>query len=78
MGFNLDIEADFTTQLLYSSIKTGVGVHISDMGLNVLFDLLNYTAEIDNATLHAADGKNIRKSAPMSVAELTKNGRTRL
>jgi len=48
------------------------------MGLNVLFDLLNYTAEVDNAAIQAADGKNIRKSAPMSVAELTQNGRTRL
>lgn len=78
MGFNTAIEADFTTQLLYASIKTGVGVHISDMGLNVLFDLLSYTAEIDSATLNAADGKNIRKGAPMSVADLTKSGRTRL
>ena len=78
MGFNLEYEADFTTQLLYASIKTGVGVHISDMGLNVLFDLLNYTAEIDSATLHAADGKNVRKSAPMSVADMTKAGRVKL
>ena len=78
MGFNLDVEADFTTQLLYASIKTGVGVHISDMGLNVLFDLLNYTAEVDNAALMAADGKNVRKTAPMSVADMTKAGRTRL
>lgn len=76
MVFN--VEGDFTTQLLYASIKTGVGVHIGDMGLNVLFDLLNYAAEIDSATLAAADGKTIRKSKPMSVAELTKSGRTRL
>lgn len=55
-----------------------MGVHISDIGLNVLFDLLNYTAEIDNAALYAADGKSIRKSAPMSVAEMTKAGRIRL
>lgn len=78
MGFNLGFETDFTTQLLYASIKTGVGVHISDMGLNVLFDLLNYTAEIDGATLAQAEGKNIRKSKPMSVADMTKAGRTRL
>ena len=78
MGFDLAVEADFTTQLLYVSIKTGVGVHISDMGLNVLFDLLNYTAEIDDAAIQAADGKNVRKSAPMSVADMTKAGRTRL
>ena len=78
VGFSCAVEADFTTQLLYASIKTGVQVHISDMGLNVLFDLLNYTAEVDNAALYAADGKNIRKSAPMSVAEMTKAGRVRL
>ena len=54
-----------------------MGVHISDMGLNVLFDLLNYTAEIDNATLHVADGKNIRKSAPMSIADMTKAGKVK-
>jgi len=76
--FNCAVEADFTTQLLYASIKTGVQVHISDMGLNVLFDLLNYTAEIDSAALTAVDGKSVRKSKPMSVAEMTKTGRTRL
>ncbi len=78
MDFNLGVETDFTTQLLYASIKTGVGVHIGDMGLNVLFDLLNYTAEIDNATLQVADGKSVRKSVPMTVAEMTTKGRTRL
>jgi len=78
VGFNLDVEADFTTQLLYASIKTGVQVNINDMGLNVLFDLLSYTAEIDGAALAAAEGKNIRKTAPMSVADMTKAGRTKL
>lgn len=78
VGFNCEVETDFTTQLLYTSIKTGVSVHIGDMGLNVLFDLLNYTAEIDSKALQAVDGKNVRKNAPMSVAEMTKSGRTRL
>ena len=78
VGFNCEVETDFTTQLLYASIKTGISVHIGDMGLNVLFDLLNYTAEIDSKALQVADGKNVRKNAPMSVAEMTKNGRTRL
>lgn len=77
-GIFNDIETDFTTQLLYTSIKTGVGVHISDMGLNVLFDLLNYTAEIDSAAISSIDGKSVRKSKPMSVADMTKAGRTRL
>ena len=76
--FSCAVEADFTTQMLYASIKTGIQVHISDMGLNVLFDLLNYTAEIDSAAITAADGKGVRKSKPMSVAEMTKAGRTKL
>lgn len=71
MGFNLGIETDFTTQLLYASIKTGLQVHIGDMGMNVLTDLLNYTAEIDSL---AMEGKSIRKSKPMSVADMTKKG----
>lgn len=54
-----------------------MGVHISDMGLNVLFDLLNYTAEVDNAALQAADGKSIRKSKPMSIADMTKAGKVK-
>lgn len=53
-------------------------MYIGDMGLNVLFDLLNYTAEVDNAALYAAEGKTIRKSTPMNVADMTKAGRTRL
>ncbi|MGI6593531.1 MAG: hypothetical protein ACOX24_00360 [Christensenellales bacterium] len=72
MGFNLGVEADFTTQLLYASIKTGVQVYIGDMGMNVLTDLLNYTAEIDSL---AIEGKSIRKSKPMSIAEMTKKGK---
>lgn len=74
MGFNLGVESDFTTQLLYASIKTGVQVHIGDMGMNVLTDLLNYTTEIDSL---AIDGKSVRKSKPMSIAEMTKKGKVR-
>lgn len=74
MDFNVSIETDFTTQLLYASIKTGVQVHIGDMGMNVLADLLNYTAEIDSL---AIAGKSVRKSKPMSIAEMTKKGKVR-
>ena len=74
MDFNLGVESDFTTQLLYASIKTGVQVHIGDIGMNVLTDLLNYTAEIDSL---AIEGKSIRKSKPMSIAEMTKKGKVR-
>jgi hypothetical protein len=52
-----------------------VGVHISDMGLNVLTDLVNYSAEIE---AQAVSGKSVRKTAPMTLAEMTKGGRTRL
>jgi hypothetical protein len=55
-----------------------VTVNIHDLGLNVLFDLLNFTAEVDNLALQGASGKNIRKSAPMSVADMTKAGRVKL
>ena len=76
MDFNSAvIETDFTTQLLYASIKTGVNVHINDMGLNVLFDLLNYTAEIDAAALAKVEGKSVRKATPMSLAEMTVKGK---
>jgi hypothetical protein len=60
--------------MLYASIKTGVAVHIGDMGLNVLIDLVNYAAEIDAA---AISGKKITKTAPQSLADMTKSGRTR-
>jgi hypothetical protein len=52
-------------------------VRLEDMGLNVLFDLLHYSSEIDSATLAKAEGKTVRKSAPMSVAEMTAKGRMR-
>jgi hypothetical protein len=76
VGFNSGvIEGDFTSQMLYACIKTGVAVPLSDLGLNTLFDLLHYSAEIDSATLARAEGRNIRKTAPQSLAEMTKNGR---
>ena len=60
--------------MLYAAIKTGISVSLQDLGLNVLLDLLNYSAEIDKAVI---DGKNIRKSKPMSVADMTMNKRVR-
>jgi hypothetical protein len=62
---------------LYASIKTGIAVPLNDLGLNTLFDLLHYSAEIDGRTLAAAEGKNIRKSAPMSLADMTAKGKMR-
>lgn len=71
------IDADFTTQLLYAGIKTGLTVSFNDMGLNVVLDLLHYAAEVDNAVMQGASGKNVRKRKPMNLAELTKAGRTK-
>jgi hypothetical protein len=61
--------------LLYASVKTGLNVNIGDMGLNVLIDLINYSAEIESV---AVSGKSVRKTVPMSVADLTKTGKVRL
>jgi len=63
--------------MLYAAIKTGITVKLEDMGLNVLFDLLNYSAEIDGAALEGINGKNISKSAPMNVADMTMKGKMR-
>jgi len=63
--------------MLYAAIKTGFSVKLEDMGLNVLFDLLNYSAEIDGAALEGINGKSTRKSAPMGIAEMTAKGKMR-
>ena len=63
--------------MLYAAIKTGFAVKLEDMGLNVLFDLLSYSAEIDGATIEGINGKSIRKSAPMGIAEMTAKGKMR-
>ena len=63
--------------MLYAAIKTGFSVKLEDMGLNVLFDLLNYSAEIDGSAIEGIKGKSIRKSAPMNIAEMTSKGKMR-
>jgi len=65
------VEADFTTQMLYCITKNGVQIHIADMGLNVLYDLIAYSAAVDAQTLGKASGKNTNFSRPQSVAEMT-------
>ncbi|MCL2796846.1 MAG: hypothetical protein FWD58_02165 [Firmicutes bacterium] len=62
---------------MYASIKTGINVGLGDLAMNTLFDLLNYSAEVDAAALARMDGKSVRKSAPMSLAEMTAKGKTR-
>jgi len=63
--------------MLYACVKSGIPVRIEDLGMNVLFDLLNFTAEIDAAALAQGEGKNIRKSAPTDLAGMTKSGKLR-
>jgi len=63
--------------MLYCAVKTGVNVNLADLGLNVFYDLVDYSSQIDALALTKADGKNINYSAPMSVSEMTMKGRLR-
>ena len=63
--------------MLYCAVKTGVQVNIADMGLNVFYDLVNYSSQIDAITLAKAEGKNINYTPPMSIDEMTLEGRLR-
>jgi hypothetical protein len=61
---------------LYCCVKTGVGVNIADMGLNVLYDLIDYSAQIDALTLSKAEGKNTNYGA-VSVEDMLARGKLR-
>lgn len=63
--------------MLYCAVKTGVQVNIADLGLNVFYDLIDYSSELDALALAKADGKNIHYSTPMSLAEMTRGGKLR-
>ena len=63
--------------MLYCAVKTGLQVNIADIGMNVLYDLIDYSSQIDALTLAKADGKNIHYSAPMSLSEMTLKGKLR-
>jgi len=71
------IDADFTTQMLYCATKNGVQVNIGDMGLNVLYDLIAYSAQVDAMTIAKANGKNIHYAKPMTIADMTTKGNLR-
>ena len=43
----------------------------------MLFDLLNYAAEIDTAAINGIEGRKVRKGAPMSIADMTAKGKMR-
>lgn len=60
--------------MLYCAVKTGIQVNISDIGFNVLYDLIEYSSEIDAMAIAKAEGKNISYSSPMSLADMTKSG----
>lgn len=63
--------------MLYCAVKTGLHVNLADMGMNVLYDLLDYSSQIDALTLAKAEGKNMHYSAPMSLSEMTLKGKLR-
>ncbi len=47
------------------------------MGLNVFYDLIDYSSQIDALTIAKAEGKNLHYSAPMSIADMTLGGKIR-
>jgi hypothetical protein len=57
--------------MLYCAVKSGINVGLGDMGLNVFYDLVDYSATIDAITLAKADGMKLNYSNPLSVAEMT-------
>ena len=73
----MGIETDFTTQLLYAAIKTGVAINIGDMSMNVLCDLIEYSAKVDSQALSKASGKSATKMPAMNISQMTAKGVTR-
>ena len=63
--------------MLYCAVKTGVHVNIADMGMNVFYDLIGYSAQIDAVTLAKAEGKSLHYSTPMNLSEMTLKGKLR-
>lgn len=47
------------------------------MGLNVFYDLVDYSSQIDAIAMQKAEGKNVTYSTPMTLAEMTKQGNLR-
>ncbi len=63
--------------MLYCAVKTGIQVSIADMGLNVFYDLVEYSASIDAVALAKADGKNVNYESALSIADMTMKGKMR-
>jgi len=63
--------------MLYASTKIGLQVPLWDLGLNVVVDLIEYSAKVDAEALSANSGKKPSKSQPMNISQLTKLGKVR-
>lgn len=63
--------------MLYCAIKTGFQINISDLGLNVFYDLINYSSQLDAIALAKVEGKNINYTPAMSLSEMTLKGKLR-
>ena len=63
--------------MLYASAKVGLFIPLQDLGINVLCDLIEYSAKIDAEALDAKGGvgKNSFKMPPMNLSQMTKAGR---
>lgn len=67
-------DGDFTSQLLYTAIKTGVKVNLADMGMNVLIDLIEYSAKTDAV---AMSGKGKSSGPKLGIEGMMKSGKFR-
>ena len=56
------------------AIKTGVSVNIADMGMNVLCDLIEYSAKVD---AQALSGKSKISTPRMGIEGLIKSRKLR-
>ena len=59
--------------MLYCAVKTGVHVNIADMGLNVFYDLINYSAEIDAIAI-AKENTALLSDLNKALEKLTADG----
>ena len=67
-------DGDFTSQLLYTAIRTGVNVNLADVGLNVLIDLIEYSAKTDAA---AMSGNSKTRGPKLGIEGMMKSGKFR-
>lgn len=63
--------------MLYCLSKIGVPIPLESMGMNVLIDLINYSTDLDALTIAKAEGKSVKYTAPMNLADMTAKGKMR-